>query len=93
MFFQLIVFLYGLKNPVLNREKYFSRKNYYTINILMLVDYKKRIRFATIGYRKNHDLRFYRNSNGIQNHIEGLPENFWIVGDSAFRCIQKIRVA
>ena len=82
-----------IKKPVLNGEKYFNRKKYYAINILMLVDYKKRIRYITSGYGKNHVLRVYRNSNGIQNYIEGLPENFWIVGDCAFRSIQKIRVA
>ena len=59
----------------------------------MLCDYKKRIRFITAGYGRCHDARIYRNSNSLQNYIEGLPENYSVVGDSAFRGLTNIKVA
>ena len=59
----------------------------------MLCDYEKRIRFITASYGRCHNARVYRNSNTLQNYAEGLPGNYWIVGDSAFRGFTNIRVA
>ena len=57
------------------------------------MDFKQKIRFLTSGYGKNHDTRIYRNSNNLQNYVEGLPINYWVVGDAAFRSFDNIKTA
>ena len=82
-----------INKPSINGTKYFCRKKYYDINILFFVDFRKKIRFITSGYGKNHDSRKYRNSDNIQNYVEGLPAWFHILGDGAFRGLRNIKVA
>ena len=82
-----------INKPSVNGTKYFCRKKYYAINVLFFVDHRKIIRFITSGYGKNHDSRVYRNSNNIQNYVEGLPAGFHILGDAAFRGLTNIKVA
>ena len=43
-------------------------------------------------YGKNHDSRVYRNSNNIQNYIEGLRQAFFY-RDAVFRGLTNIKVA
>ena len=85
--------LIPIQKPTVNGDKYYWRKKYFASNLIMLCDYKKRIRFITVGYGRCHESRVYRNSNNLQNYVEGLPGNYWIVGDSAFRGLATIRVA
>ena len=56
------------------------------------VDFRENI-FITSDYGKNCDSRIYRNSDNIQNYVEGLPSGFYILGDSAFRGLRNIKVA
>ena len=37
-------------------------------------------------------MRVLRNSEAIQNFIEGIPPRFHIVGDKAFRSIPQIKI-
>ena len=85
--------LLPIQKPTVNGDKYYCRKKYFALNLIMLCDYKKRIRFITTGYGRCHDARVYRNSNNLQNYVEGLPGNYWIVGGSAFRGLMNIRVS
>ena len=80
-----------IEKPSLNGIKYFNRKKYYSLNVIIIVDFKQNIRFLTSGYGKNHDARIYRNSNNFQNYVEGLPRNYWVVGDVAFRSFDNIK--
>ena len=80
------------QKPRVDGDKYYYRKKYFALNLIMLYHYKKRIRFITAGYGRCHDVRVYRNSNSLQNYIEGLPEYYWVVGDSAFRGLANIKV-
>ena len=52
----------------------------------------KKKRFITTGYGSNHDMRVLRNSEAIQNFIEGIPPRFHIVGNKAFRYIPQIKI-
>ena len=56
------------------------------------MDLRKIIRFITSGYGKNHDSRVYRNSNNIQNYVEGLPVGFHILEDASFRDLTNKKV-
>ena len=37
-------------------------------------------------------MRVYRNSDNIQNFVEGIPPGFFIVGDKAYRAVVNLRV-
>ena len=62
------------------------------MNVLALVDPLKKFRFISNGYGSNHDMRVFRNSDTLQNFTEGLSNEFFIVGDKAYRAIEKVRV-
>ena len=59
----------------------------------MITDHNKKFVFVTNGYGKNHDMKVYRKSGNLQNYVEELPDNVWIVGDAAFRSIEKIKIS
>ena len=78
--------------PSVSQNLYYNRKKFFSLNVLALVDHGKKIRFITTGYGSNHDMRVLRNSEAIQNFIEGIPPRFHIVGDKAFRSIPQIKI-
>ena len=38
-------------------------------------------------------MKVYRKSENLQNYVEGLPDDVWIVCDAAFRAIDNIKAS
>ena len=81
-----------IRRPKVNGTNYYNRKIFYSLNVLALVDHNKKFIFLSNGYECNHDMRVYRNSDNIQNFVEGIPPGFFIVGDKAYRAVVNLRV-
>ena len=65
-----------INKPVLNRIKYFNRKKYYSLNVLMLTYHNKKNRFITNGYGQNHDIKGYRKYENLQNYVKNCQIMF-----------------
>ncbi len=78
--------------PIDNRSDYFNRKHIYSLNCLIAVDYKMRIRYFCNGIGSAHDARLYTESTFLRDFMESLPNDKHVVGDQAFIGIQNIKV-
>ena len=82
----------SIEHSTVNGHLYYIRKKTFSLNVLALVDPWKKFRFISNGYGSNHDMRVFRNSDTLQNFTEGLSHEFFIVGDKAYRAIEKVRI-
>ena len=81
-----------IKRPAVRGHLYYNRKKIHSLNILAAVDYQKKIRFILTGYGANHDMRVVRNYTNFLNFIDGIPRNFFLIGDKAYRSITNLRI-
>jgi hypothetical protein len=66
-------------------EQYFTRKGKYAIAALVIVDYKKRICHANVGWPGSvHDNRIWSNSAIVPNPHNYFSPKEYLIGDSAF---------
>jgi hypothetical protein len=66
-------------------EEYFTRKGQYALSALIIVDDKKRIRHASVGWPGSvHDNRIWSNSRIVLNPRDYFSPNEYTIGDSAF---------
>ncbi len=66
-------------------EEYFTRKGKYAIAALVIVDDKKRIRQANVGWPGSvHDNRIWSNSTIVRNPHNYFSPKEYLIGDSAF---------
>lgn len=71
---------------------YYSRKQKFSINLVCLVDYKRRFRGVSYGFGKSHDSRIYRTSN-MRTLVENINDRTcYILGDSAFSGFFNMRI-
>ena len=73
-------------------ECYYNRKQYYSINLLIATDAKKKIRYITNHIGSDHDSRILRTSLNLLDFLNNLSQEMHIVGDKAFRGYEKIWV-
>jgi len=64
---------------------YKGRKHTYTLTVMIICDYDRKIRYYHSGYPGSaHDNRVYRNMDLYQNPKKHFSENEFNLGDSAF---------
>ena len=73
-------------------ECYYNRKQYYSINLLIATDAKKKIWYITKPYWFTYDSRILRTSLNLLDFLNNLHQEMHIVGDKAFRGYEKIWV-
>ncbi|KAI8117940.1 putative nuclease HARBI1 [Lucilia cuprina] len=77
-----------IKSPRSNKEDYFNRKHYYSVKMQAVVGPNKEFFDIYCGEPGSlHDSRMLRRSP-LFHSLErcGLPNNFYIIGDSAYPC-------
>lgn len=72
--------------PRYNTKEYFNRKGDFSLNVLAIVDYKKRFRFMSPNFGSAHDSRCFHNAEVLVDFSNNLI-NYKILGDQAFRGI------
>ena len=74
------------KNPL--PEKFWNRKQFYSINCIMICDHMKRIRFFTNRHAGSaHDSRIWEESQMKQTLTLRNPQNLqYLIGDEGFSC-------
>ena len=67
-------------------EKFWNRKQFYSINCIMIVDHSKRIRYFTNrNAGSSHDSRIWEESNMKQMLLRREPNNLqFLIGDEGF---------
>ena len=58
-----------IQAPSRNSRLYFNTKSFYSINMLVVVDYKMRIRFGKSGFGFAHNSFIYRSSGELWEFI------------------------
>lgn len=81
-----------ISKPVLNPFNYFNRKGYFSINLIVLVDYRMRFRGSTYGFGASHDNSVLRNISLINTIENNLNDQFLVLGDRAFHGFSKIKI-
>ena len=66
-------------------ECYYNMKQYYSINLLIATDAKKKIQYITNHIGSAHDSRILRTSLNLLDFLNNLPQEIHIVGYKAFR--------
>ena len=75
-----------------NPFNYYDRKGHWSINFICVVDHKQRFRGVTYEFGKSHDSRVLNNSE-LKVLIENIEdENCFVIGDSAYAGLRKIKV-
>ena len=71
--------------PLLHGEDYFTRKNRYSVQSLVICDHEKRIRYLLVGWPGCvHDNRMWESSKVYENMEQFFSELEYLLGDSAF---------
>ena len=71
--------------------EYYNRHGFFSLNVIAIVDDKKRFRSMLPGFGKSHDSRILSSSN-TQQFIDNLPSDAQVAGDAAFRVFRNIVV-
>ena len=71
--------------PQAYHECYFSRKSFYSLNVMIICDDKNRVLYYNAGWPgSTHDNRVFRNSDIFTNREDYFSEYEYLLGDSAY---------
>lgn len=71
--------------PVRNPEDYWTRKNFYAFNVMLVCDVHKTIRFYELGWCGSaHDQRVYRSSLLFTDPAKFMNEDEYLLADSGY---------
>ena len=78
------------KDNISNPSSFFSRKDFYALNIQTIVDHEKKVMWASYSNRgTSHDSTCFRNSHLYQKNLKPMQNqlfslSYFILGDSSY---------
>ncbi|KAJ0173220.1 hypothetical protein K1T71_011396 [Dendrolimus kikuchii] len=74
----------AIVRPVENEERFYSRKQYHSLNVQLVCDADMQITSVDVSYGGSTHDAFIWNAHPVKSHLEHINESTWLLGDSGY---------